>query len=87
MHTRQLGPTNLTLLKSHSAFNAALALFPDSKLPTDIEERLQIFQSHPEKTRDKINSEFWGGDDDVKRLLASYIRSHQSEIRQFLTGK
>ena len=73
--------------KSHSAFNAALALFPDSELPADIEERLQIFQSHPEKTRDTINSEFWDGDDDVKRLLAIYIRSHESEIREFLTGK
>lgn len=73
--------------ESHVAFTAALALFADSELPTDIDERLRIFLSHPEETRDNINSQFWAGDDDVKRLLATYIRSHQSELRSFLTGK
>lgn len=73
--------------KSYSAFNAALALFPNRELPTDIEERLQVFQSHPEKTRDKINSDFWDGDDDVKRFLATYIRNHETEICKFLTRK
>ncbi len=72
--------------QSHAAFTAALALFPNSELPMDIDERLQIFQSHPEEAREKINSQFWGADDDVKRLLAAYIRSHESQIRSFLTG-
>ncbi len=72
--------------ESHAAFTAALALFPDSVLPTDSGERLRIFQSHPEETRNQINSQFWNGDDDVRRLLATHIRSHESEIRSFLTG-
>lgn len=72
--------------KCYSAFQDALALFPRNTLPDDIERRLEIYQSHPKETRDAINDRFWVGADEMKPLLARFIRSHRSEIREFLTN-
>ncbi len=75
---------NINANQSYEAFQEALSLFPDNRLPADIDKRLSIYQSHPKKTRDAIESKFFSADDEVKRLLAEFIRAHQDEFREFL---
>ena len=64
------------------AFNEAFALFPDSQLPSDVDERMDIYVRTPESRREEINTRFWevGWDDEIEKKLAEYIRSNKEHF-------
>ena len=57
-----------------SAFKKALAAFPNSRPPTDIETRIHFFIGIPYARRHKVDKEFWDADDEITQKLAKYIR-------------
>ena len=61
----------------------ALALFPGSRPPLDIETRLEVFQAVPEERREQLNNRFW--DADIEQKLAAYIRKHRDAFQRLLT--
>ncbi len=67
-------------MKCAAAFDNALRLFPDSKPPTDIEKRLQVYQSVVQTEREAIDIDFFRESSRLKTLLAAYIRDHQDAI-------
>ena len=73
-------------IKSHSAFQSALSLFSYGALPGNVEERLNVYQSHPKATRDRIDREFWDGDEAVKQMLSQFIRANKKRFLDFLTS-
>ncbi|MBM4069077.1 MAG: DUF4375 domain-containing protein [Planctomycetes bacterium] len=60
-----------------AAFRKALALFPDSKPPIDIDERLRIYRQGTGRLRHEIDAQFWDAGKEVTSKLATYIRAHQ----------
>lgn len=70
--------------KALESFKEALAVFPDQETIMDLDKRKQFFESYPEEVKDIINSKFWsvgiGGTDEIKTLLASYIRKHEESF-------
>lgn len=67
-----------------AAFRAAFALFPNGQLPTDVNERLRIYESHPEETRDAIDIRFFKAEEEIKRQLAAYIRNNKADLKRIL---
>jgi hypothetical protein len=59
------------------AFRKALALFPDSRPPKDIERRLQIYRQGSGEDRHAIDREFMTAHKAIKACLARYIESHR----------
>lgn len=72
---------------AYAAFRDALALFPNTELPADIEERLRLYESHPEDILDAVDSRFFAADGDIQRMLARFIRSNRDAIREYLIRK
>lgn len=68
------------------AVRAAIALFPDGGVPTDIDKRLELFQATPESKRNELNSKFWAASDvgkgDVCVKLATYIRNNSDAFSE-----
>lgn len=60
-----------------AAFRKALALFPDSKPPIDIDERLRIYREGSGERRHEIDVQFWDAGSEVTSKLAAYIRANQ----------
>jgi hypothetical protein len=60
-----------------TAFKNALAVFPNSRLPNDIEKRLDAFLSISYSRRQKIDETFWNAGDEIVRQQAQYIRDHR----------
>jgi hypothetical protein len=56
------------------AIKEVLCLFPDCKPPEDKGLRIAQYESHPEETRNAIDSRFWDQLDNITKLLANYIR-------------
>lgn len=56
------------------AIKEVLCLFPDCKPPEDKSLRITQYESHPEETRNAIDSRFWDQLDNITKLLANYIR-------------
>ena len=59
------------------AFRQALAIFPNSRPPTDIDARLDMYQSVPYSDRKEIDEQFWSVDAEIEVKLAQYIRDHR----------
>jgi hypothetical protein len=69
---------------AYKALQAAFRQFPGGVLPTDIHERLRIFESLPEKTREEIEGRYYGADKETERCLARFIREHRSGYERLL---
>lgn len=59
-----------------AAFRMALALFPDSKPPIDIDERLRIYRRGTGERRHEIDVQFWDAGKGVTSKLAAFIRAN-----------
>jgi hypothetical protein len=59
------------------AFRKALKLFPGSRPPTDMEERLRVYRQGDGAIRNEIDSAFFDAGDELDRCLARYIRAHR----------
>lgn len=68
----------------YQAFCEALALFPKNSPPKNVRRRLRIYEQSPEEAREKIDVHFHRHSDRIPQLLASYIREHQQQIREFI---
>jgi hypothetical protein len=68
----------------YQAFCEALACFPKNAPPRNARRRLRIYEQSPEETREKIDGRFHRHSDRIPHLLASYIREHEHEIREFI---
>jgi hypothetical protein len=73
--------------KAASAFQEALALFPDGKPPTDTEERLQIYRRGTGAQRHRLDCAIWDSGAEIETKLADYIRSHREAFRQLPAPK
>lgn len=68
------------------AYRDALAVFPDSRPPADADERIDLYQRHPEEARDSLSTRFFGTDLDHGNTqfytqVADFIRSHAEQFR------
>lgn len=64
-------------------FRKALSLFPNGRIPSNINERWDAYTATDEAERERINETFWRTDDDeggewtLRHKLAEYIRKHK----------
>ena len=72
--------------EAYAAFQNALSLFPDGELPGRIEERLAIYESHPDIARNSIDRQYFDGVKDTERRLATFIRSNEDAFRHALAS-
>ena len=67
-----------------SAVRDALALFPDGEVQSDLDERIEYYESLPEDKRMELNRRFWyagmTGSDEIQTKLASFIRAHKADF-------
>jgi hypothetical protein len=62
--------------KAAEAVRKTLAMFPDSRPPTDIEKRLRYYLKRIKSWPTDMDMQFFDAQDDLKKCLANYIRSH-----------
>ncbi len=62
------------------AFQQALALFPDGRVPHRGDERVRLYKQADESVREEINRMFWNDDNRLAQKVAQYIREHASEL-------
>lgn len=62
--------------KALDSIKKALSLFPNSSPPEDDKLRIKLYEKHPEKLRDRIDSKFWKEHDNITKCLANYIRAN-----------
>lgn len=75
------GFKTLGIERAVSAFQEALSLFPKSRLPRNIEKRMQIYKATSEAIRDSINGKFCDAiQDEIEHRLADYLRTHRAEL-------
>lgn len=60
--------------KAAQTIREAIHLFPNCKPPLDNEQRIRWFEKQPEKTRNRLDTEFWNELDNITVALAKYIR-------------
>lgn len=72
-----------------SAFREALALFPRSNPHPNPEKRMRLFKKASEAAREEINRKFWsaGRDKEIEKRLASYIRTHRTDLDYWSRAK
>lgn len=58
------------------AVRKTLAIFPHSRPPTDIEERLKYYLKRIKRWPTEMDLQFFDAQDDLQKCLATYIRSH-----------
>lgn len=70
------------LPRSYEAFQEAFAIFSDSNVPHDSNERSREFKNSDESKREAINKKYWqdGWDELRQKKLAQFIREHVSEL-------
>ena len=69
------------------AVRKTLAIFPDSRPPTDIEERLRYYLKRIKGWPTDLDRQFFCAQDDLKKCLADYIRSHADAFAHLDTPK
>lgn len=62
--------------KAAAAVRKTLAMFPNSRPPTDIKERLRYYLKRIKGWPTDTDMQFFEAQDDLKKCLADYIRSH-----------
>ena len=67
-----------------AAVLSAFSQFPGHALLVDIDERLRIFESIPEHTREEIESRYHDADKETERCVASFIREHRGQHERLL---
>lgn len=67
-----------------AAFQEAFALFPNGQLPLDVDERLRIYESLLEATRDAVDHRFFDALEEVKRQMAVYVRANKADLKRTL---
>ncbi|HEV3437464.1 MAG TPA: DUF4375 domain-containing protein [Gemmata sp.] len=67
--------------KCAEAIEEALALFPGSKLPPNIEKRLKVYQTVSAAKRRVIDWKFFDESKDIATILAKYIRDNHDEFK------
>jgi hypothetical protein len=60
-----------------TAFKKALAVFPNSRPPKDIDKRLEAYLNVPFTRRQKIDETFWSANDEIVRRQAQFIRHNR----------
>lgn len=73
--------------KAAEAVRKTLAMFPQSRPPRDIEERLRYYLRRITGWPTDLGMQFFDPQDDLKKHLASYIRSHADAFAQLDTSK
>jgi Domain of unknown function (DUF4375) len=68
--------------KCAAAVGEALALFPGSKPPANIEKRLQTYQSVGASKRGAIDEKFFSESKEIRTYLARYIRDNSEEFKK-----
>jgi hypothetical protein len=67
--------------KCAEAVDEALKLFPESKPPQDITARLAVYQAVPEARREGIDVKFFSESNEMKTILAKYIRENRADFK------
>lgn len=70
---RQIGAT-----AAATAFERAIALFPDKTLPDNLERRNLIYGMQTERKRDDIDSQYFNADEEIIQILAAFIREDEA---------
>jgi hypothetical protein len=66
--------------KAAEAVRKTLAMFPKSRPPADIDERLRHYLTRLKKWPADADAQFWDAGDDLRRCLARYIRLHAQDL-------
>jgi hypothetical protein len=72
---------------AYETLRAAFKQFPGGVLPTNIQERLRIYESTPEQTWKEIEGRYYDADRETERCLARFIREHHSGYEQLLATR
>jgi hypothetical protein len=67
--------------KCAEAVEEALALFPASKPPTEIQMRLKVYQEVSATKGQAIDRKFFGESKEISTILARYIRENRDEFK------
>lgn len=67
--------------KCAKAVTDALRLFPNSRPPRDIEQRLEIYQHARRAKRLDLDDKFHSESSEIPKLLAEYIRENREEFK------
>lgn len=73
-------------LTAHRAFQDALACFPSSSPPAELEARRRCFAAAPRAERDRLDRQFWAAVPETRARLAAFIRSRRDAVRALLAG-
>ncbi len=74
-------------VKAADAVRKTLALFPDSRPPTNIKERLRYYLSRCKVWPTDMDNQFFAAQEDLRKRLAEYIRSHAFAFAHLETSK
>jgi hypothetical protein len=66
----------LECAEAATAFQRALDLFPDSKPPADVGERLKIYRHGSGELRNEIDKQFWKASESIEQRAAAFIRAN-----------
>lgn len=66
--------------KASRVFRDALTLFPNSRPPRDLSERLRIYRSGKGKNRADLDQSFWQASAEIDSCLAKFIRAHRTSF-------
>jgi hypothetical protein len=71
----------ITADKCAKAVADALCLFPNSRPPRDIEQRLEIYQQARSAKRLDVDDKFHSESSEIPKFLAEYIRENREEFK------
>jgi hypothetical protein len=73
--------TTIKARKCAEAVRDARMLFPDSKPPADVAQRLRAYQSVDAAKRDAIDAKFFSESKDIRKYLAQFIRDNTEAFK------
>jgi hypothetical protein len=72
--------------KCAEAVGDALRLFPDSRPPIDIKQRLKVYHRASGAKREAIDDKFFSESENIKTILAKYVRENCEEFMHLKLG-
>jgi hypothetical protein len=73
--------------KATEAVRRTLAMFPSSRPPKDIHERLRHYLSRVKQWPTDMDVQFFAADSDLKKCLAGYFRLHADSFRHLQSSR
>jgi hypothetical protein len=73
--------------RAYEAFQDAIRQFPGGLLPTEVSQRLRVYESIPAERWDEIAGRYYDATKDTEGCLARFIREHRDDYARVLETK